>query len=414
MINVLFLIPTLDRGGAENVLVDLVNHMDQSRFRITVQTLFDRNSQKDRLREGIRYKSFLYRQFHGNSRLMARIPARLLYRLIVRERYDIVVSYLEGPTAHIVSGCPFPDSKCVSWVHVEMNSQRQLSVGFRSMKAALRAYGAFDRIVFVADTVRRSFVKRAGMEFSNSCVLYNTVDSQSIKEKALAEVSFPIFSKDEFNIVSVGRIIDAKGFDRLARIQSRLRASGYKTHVYILGDGKNREEIEKYTAENAIADSFTFLGFQENPYKYVTQADLFVCSSRREGFSTAVTEALIPDIPAVSDLQDKRVVPRCKKAGHIITAVKHQLVVVGPGGLQIRAAHPLPVDPGVVLSQAAGAQLRPQRCLFKDKASAKIKGLSAVSGDPGCVHFRPPFRLIPSRFLMKPEKPRIAACGAFP
>ena len=91
MISVLFLIPTLDRGGAENVLVDLVNHMDQSKFQITVQTLFDKDSQKDRLREGIEYRSFLYHQFHGNSRLFARIPAGLLYRLIVRKRYDVVV-----------------------------------------------------------------------------------------------------------------------------------------------------------------------------------------------------------------------------------------------------------------------------------------------------------------------------------
>ena len=47
MLSVLFLIPTLDRGGAENVLVDLVNHMDQSKFQITVQTLFDKDSQKN-------------------------------------------------------------------------------------------------------------------------------------------------------------------------------------------------------------------------------------------------------------------------------------------------------------------------------------------------------------------------------
>ena len=77
MISILFLIPTLDRGGAENVLVNLVNHMDQSKFRITVQTLFDKDSQKDRLRPGIEYRSFLYKQFHGNSRLQARLPAKM-------------------------------------------------------------------------------------------------------------------------------------------------------------------------------------------------------------------------------------------------------------------------------------------------------------------------------------------------
>ena len=300
MVRVLFLIPTLDRGGAENVLVDLVNHMDQSKFQITVQTLFDENSQKDRLWEGIEYKTFLYHQFHGNSRLMARIPARLLYKLIVGKRYDVVVSYLEGPTTHSISGCPYRDSKKVAWVHVEMKTGKQLSVGFRSLTMAKRAYREFDRVIFVAKTVQDSFQKVLGDKFSNFQVLYNTVDSNAIVEKAKQKPKGAVFSENEFNIVSTGRIIPAKGYDRLARIQKKLIASGYKTHVYILGTGKEQEKIEEYAAENGITDTFTFLGFQENPFPFVAGADLFVCSSRREGFSTAVTEALILGVPVIS------------------------------------------------------------------------------------------------------------------
>lgn len=300
MKSVLFLIPTLDRGGAENVLVNLVNGMDQSKFDITVQTLFDKDSQKDRLVPGIRYKTFLYKQFRGNSRLMARIPARLLYRLIVRERYDIVVSYLEGPTAHILTGCPYPDTKTVAWVHVEMDKPRQLSVGFRSLESAIDAYQTFDRIVFVADSVRRSFEAVSNTVFDNAAVIYNTLDTTEIREKAAGETIDAAFSSDEFRIVSVGRIIPAKGFDRLARIQKKLIDAGYRTHVYILGTGADRESIESFLAEKGISESFTFLGFQENPYKYVSKADLFVCSSRREGFSTAVSEALVLGIPVVS------------------------------------------------------------------------------------------------------------------
>ena len=300
MISVLFLIPTLDRGGAENVLVDLVNHMDQSKFQITVQTLFDKDSQKNRLKEEIEYKSFLYHQFHGNSRLFAHIPADLLYRIIVRKRYDIVVSYLEGPTTRILSGCPYPDSKTVAWVHVEMIRQRQLSTGFRSMEKALEAYRSFDKVAFVAKTVRDSFFRTAHCELENGIVLYNTVNSRDIIEKSSIKKEEEIFSPDEFNIISVGRVIDVKGYDRLAHIQKKLKESGYKTHVYILGTGSDRKEIEKYTEENSINDSFTFLGFYDNPYGIISEADLFVCSSRREGFSTAVTEALILGLPVVS------------------------------------------------------------------------------------------------------------------
>lgn len=300
MIRILFLIPTLDRGGAENVLIDLVNHMDQSKFQITVQTLFDRDSQTHRLREGIQYRSFLYHQFRGNSRLFSLLPATFLYRLIVRKRYDVVVSYLEGPTTHIISGCPYPDSKKVAWVHVEMRNEKQMSVGFSSVKKAIKAYHHFDRLVFVAETVRNSFEQITKSSFKNELVLYNTINSKIIIQKAAEKDSVVMFSKNEFNIVSVGRIINAKGYDRLALVQKKLRELGYKTHVYILGEGIDREKIEKYTCENSISDYYTFLGFHENPYQIISEADLFVCSSRREGFSTAVTEALILGIPVVS------------------------------------------------------------------------------------------------------------------
>ena len=300
MISVLFLIPTLDRGGAENVLVDLVNHMDQSKFQITVQTLFDKGAQKDRLREGIEYKTFLYHQFHGNSRLQSVIPAGLLYRLIVRKRYDIVVSYLEGPTTHILSGCPYRDSKKVAWVHSALDTGRGFSAGFVSKRAALKAYEQFDRVAFVAKTVWKKIEETAGTPFQNACVLYNTIDTGEILAGSREELTDASYPTDEFCIISTGKITPVKGYDRLARVQRRLIAAGYKTHVFVLGEGKDRDVIEAYASENGIADSFTFLGFQKNPYKYVSRADLFVCSSRREGFSTAVSEALVLGVPVVS------------------------------------------------------------------------------------------------------------------
>lgn len=300
MISVLFLIPTLDRGGAENVLVDLVNHMDQSKFQITVQTLFDQNSQKHRLREGIEYRSFLRRQFHGNSRIQAWLPARLLYRMIVRKRYDIVVSYLEGPTTHILSGCPYPDSKKVAWFHSALTNDRGFHAGFSSKEAALCAYRQFDLIAFVAQSVRETIEKTAGVQFARTCVLYNTLNTDAILKGAEEEFQECPFSDREFNIVSTGKITPVKGYDRLARVQKMLRDAGYPTHVYILGTGPDQSAIEKYLRDNSLEDSFTFLGFHDNPYQYVSRADLFVCASRREGFSTAVSEALVLGVPVVS------------------------------------------------------------------------------------------------------------------
>ena len=64
--------------------------------------------------------------------------------------------------------------------------------------------------------------------------------------------------------------------------------------------GEEQNHLQKLVEENHIKDSWTFVGFKSNPYKYVKNADLYVCSSRKEGFSTAVTESLIVGTPVVS------------------------------------------------------------------------------------------------------------------
>lgn len=131
-------------------------------------------------------------------------------------------------------------------------------------------------------------------------VLYNTNESNFIVKKANDKIVDITFDKDVYNLVSVAKIVPSKGYDRLMKIHKKLLDDGIKNHVYILGIGEEQEKYEKYLRDNHLEDTFTFLGFRDNPYKYVKNADLYVCSSRREGFSTAVTEALIVGTPVVS------------------------------------------------------------------------------------------------------------------
>lgn len=300
MKKILFLIPTLDKGGAENVLINLVNNLNTHKYDITVQTLFDQNSQKAVLNKEIYYKSFLTKQFKGNSKLLSLFPAGLLYRLIVKDKYDIVISYLEGPTAHIVAGCPFSNSRKIAWIHVELSNERLFKTGFATLEKAVTAYKNYDRIVYVAKTVKTQFEKTANYLFPQGEVLYNTVASNTIISKSKEQVDDVVFYRDELNVVSVGRIIPMKGYDRLVRVHKRLIERGINHKVYIIGEGGQQADLESYIKENHLKDSFIFVGFRDNPYKYVANADLFVCSSRREGFSTAVTESLIIGTPVLS------------------------------------------------------------------------------------------------------------------
>ena len=108
------------------------------------------------------------------------------------------------------------------------------------------------------------------------------------------------FDKSCTNICSVGKLMSSKGYDRLVRITRKLLDAGLKIHTYVLGCGCDEQKIRDMIENNRLQDSFTLVGFRNNPYKYVAACDLYVCSSRIEGFSTAVTEALIVGTPVVS------------------------------------------------------------------------------------------------------------------
>ncbi len=301
MKKILFVIPTLAHGGAEKVLVNLVNNLDKNKFDITVQTLFDGGVNKQYLKPHIKSNAVFKKVFPANSYLLAMFSPKFLYRRIVKEHYDIIVSYLEGPTARIVSGCTEKNTKLVSWIHCRMDSEKAGAVGFRSFKEAKRCYNKFDYTACVSQWVKDSFVKTFDYRKPIG-VLYNTIETDEIITKSDEPIDDIVLENNVFNIISVGKVIAVKAFMRLAHIHKKLLDDGIKNHVYILGIGDEQPKIEKYLADNNLTDTFTFLGYNTNPYKYVKACDLYVCSSLSEGFSTSVTESLIVGTPVVTTL----------------------------------------------------------------------------------------------------------------
>ena len=296
---ILFLIPNLKHGGAEKVLVNLVNNLDREKYDVTVQTLFDVGVHKKALLPHVKYRAVFPREFRGNTRLFQLFPASVLWRHMVKGTYDIVASYLEGPTSRILSGCLAPETKKVAWLHIELNTPALASLGFRNQAEAQRAYLGFDRVIAVSQRVKECFLENIGAEIPVA-VLYNTNETEQILQKAQIPVEDPRFQTDEITLCSVAKLMKTKGFDRLLSAHSRLLKEGYPHRVYILGIGEEQRALEQKITEHGVQDSFLLLGFQENPYQYVSRCDLYVCSSRREGFSTAVTEALIVGTPVVS------------------------------------------------------------------------------------------------------------------
>ena len=300
MIKILFLIPNLGHGGAEKVLVNLVNNLDKSIFDITLMSLYDEGVNRKFLSKEVHYFSWMKHSFPGVSHVMKIFSPRFLYNHCVRRKYNIVISYLEGQTARIVSGCMDSSEKKICWIHRTMESLSDVARPFRSSSEAIRCYRNFDYIVSVSEDVKKAFESILNLKNSGP-VLYNTNESDLIKELSRQEVEEQnIYIKNEFKICAMGSLIPVKGFERLINVHKKLKDDGYLVHTYILGEGEEKDKLESLINDNKLSNSISLLGYKENPYKYLAKCDLFVCSSYSEGFSTAVTEALILGIPVVT------------------------------------------------------------------------------------------------------------------
>lgn len=295
MLKILFLIHDLGQGGAEKVLVNLVNNMDRSKFDITVTVLFGGGVNEQFLAPDIHFHALFPKEVPGNSKLMKLLTPKQLHRLCVKEHYDIEVSYLEGPSARVISGCQSPDTKLVSWIHVEQHTMDKLAGSFRSEKEARACYDRFNQTICVSQYVHDDFCQL--LNFRKPCrVLYNTVESDKILAGA-SEAAPELVDDGTIRLIAVGTLKQSKGYMRLLKIIRRLRYEQYTVHLYILGIGPLQHEMEEYICQNELQDTVTLLGYQTNPYKYVSKCDLFVCASFAEGFSTAATEALIVGTP---------------------------------------------------------------------------------------------------------------------
>ncbi len=295
MIKILFLIHDLGQGGAEKVLVNLVNNLNREIFDISVTVLFGGGINEQFLKPDIHFRSVFPKMIPGNSKLMKMLSPRQLHRFCVKEHYDIEVSYLEGPSARVISGGDGRDTKLVCWIHSNHFSMEDVSRSFRNEHETRACYQKFDRIVCVSQFMQDNIKKWLPIA-EKSTVLYNTVDSDEIIR--LSEEPVPeLEQNDEIKLVAVGTMKPIKGFDRLLRIAKRLIDDGKKFHLYFLGRGPLESDLKKYVTEHNLQKVITFLGYKTNPYKYVNKCDVFICSSFSEGFSTAATEALIVGTP---------------------------------------------------------------------------------------------------------------------
>lgn len=289
MIKLLFFIPELSGGGAEKVLCNLVNNMNQSKFDITVHTLYPCEPGRF-LVEGIKYRSVFKKTSSWRRKIQEYwyrfcSEFKLLYPLYIKGDYDIEVAYLECDATKVISASTNKKAKKIAWVHCDL-----IKKGIISKKTA-KFYSKYDRVVCVSQDVKKSF-DCVFKSIVDSIVLSNVIDEDEIYEKANQPCEF-IGSGDEKQLLAVGRLTEQKNFPLLIETCKKLKDDGYRFHLNILGEGPDRKLLENKITGLGLDKDITLQGFTVNPYPWIKVANVIVCSSLYEGISTVVQEAIL-------------------------------------------------------------------------------------------------------------------------
>jgi len=162
------------------------------------------------------------------------------------------------------------------------------------------AYSKVDKVIFVSQGLMEATKNLYNLKDKKICVIYNPVFSNDILEKAQESIEHPWFRENIPIILSVGRIESIqKDFTTLLKAFAKVREK-MKARLVILGTGPQRGKLESLAKNLNIKNDTCFLGFQENPYKFMEESDVFVLSSKYEGFGVVLVEAMICGIPVIS------------------------------------------------------------------------------------------------------------------
>lgn len=306
MKNILFFIESLSGGGAEKVLVTLLKHIDYTKYRITLLTLVDTGILKNDIDfSKIVYCTIIKETNNPILKFWYKVKYKLIYQylpasivnkwIIPQKGIDTYIAFTEGYCTKVLA---YTSKKKIAWVHIDLKAlpwtiNEHIYTNIEEEKTA---YQKFDKVICVSNSVKSIMEEEYGLK--NTSTIYNPIDTISILKLSNEECN--IKASNSFNIISIGRLTYQKGYDLLIPIISKLIKKGLDIHLYLLGEGSERSKLEQIIKEEQISNHIHLLGYIKNPYPIMKQMDLFVCSSRSEGYSLVIAEALSLNIPIIS------------------------------------------------------------------------------------------------------------------
>ena len=243
------------------------------------------------------------------------LTKRAVYNKYIRGKYDVNVSFLEGIITNIFASSS-SSARRIAWVHNDIT--QVFGKGFKSkIKAVLnkKVYSKYDKIIFVSEGNIQKFEQQYDIPTKKQ-VIYNYSDAEKVLQKASEDVDLTEIGSSKIpSLLTVARLAEQKGIDRLINVHSKLIKENILHNFFIVGDGYKRKELEEQIKRCNVIDTFKLLGSKENPYPYIKQCDYFCLFSHFEGYPMVVVEAkILGKHISITDNSSKEVLKNYEKS----------------------------------------------------------------------------------------------------
>ena len=312
MKHILFINGHLNTGGVERSLVDILRHMDYTKYAVDLLLLEDIGDYASELPSEVKV---LFRDLHNTyggvassvrrciaARDWMCLRLRLLFLLrkifgprafksaatllLGEHHYDCVIGFRPGICADLAGYSVKAKRRITWWHHGEFYVDR---VAYGAMCSKMNA------VAVVSQSCKAMLQEKLPEIESKLVCIPNMLDAVAIGQKA----GNSPYTGDILHIVSVGRLAPEKHFENVFPAAKALRQAGIDFAWHVIGDGFERSKLEALIAENDLKDHVILDGSKTNPYPYMKYADLFVHPSYVESQGLTVLEAMALGVPCV-------------------------------------------------------------------------------------------------------------------
>ncbi len=282
---------TLGNGGAERVVSVLGNEFNQ-KYKLFL-VLFDASkndytSSGDLidLKSNNKKKNFVTRFYTVFDRVKK-------VKLIKREQnIETSISFLEGP--NIVNLMTPKNNKIILSIRNYKSEQNKGLLGLLSTLSIKIFYNRANIIVVPSKLMYLDLIENFHIKKNKVKVIYNPYEIKKISVKSLENLDSKILEiiQDNKVLINVGSLSTQKGQEYLVRIFKKVKAEINNIKLLIIGKGHLEGKLKYLVKEEGLEEDVIFFGFQDNPFKFISHADLFVFPSLFEGFPNALVEAM--------------------------------------------------------------------------------------------------------------------------